>query len=249
MSVPTPQGPFWTRKTIACSEIRVVAHYKDAGMGWSIIFFKKIKIKTFLSAQENLAKFISWVKKQGDVIIAIEGSNGQSKPIEKALRAEGRVFYSFKPADVSKFRKAVLGQNKNNKRDAESVARYAMALESQGKLERYKRVFFPDEELRMLTRGYEQKSKAVTSDVNRLWKLIKQVVLQLLSENPDLLEWKRLSEEDFLRAMGTRNYKGRMELIKELKKITKAFVPQPAVLTYLIKNSADQASQRSLPQP
>jgi transposase len=85
---------------------------------------EKVKIKTFLSSQENLAKFISWVKKQGDVIIAIEGSNGQSKPIEKALRAEGIVFYSFKPADVSRFRKAVLGQNKNNDRDAESVARF-----------------------------------------------------------------------------------------------------------------------------
>ncbi len=227
---------------------------------------EKVRIKTFLSDQENLAKFISWVKKQGDVIIAIEGSNGQSKPIEKALRVEGIVFYSFKPADVSKFRKAVLGQNKNNKRDAESVARYAMALESQGKLEKYQRVFFPDEELRMLTRGYEQKSKAATMEVNRLWKLTraasvdlyltlggkhpdneireniiqKQAILQLLSEKPDLLEWKGLSEEGFLRAMGTRNYKGRTELIKELKKITKTFEPQSAVLSYLIKNSADQ---------
>lgn len=31
-----------------------------------------------------------------------------------------------------------------------------------------------------------------------------------------------------------------MELIKELKKITKTFAPQSAVLTYLIKNSDDQ---------
>lgn len=227
---------------------------------------EKVKIKTFLSDQENLAKFISWVKKQGDVIIAIEGSNGQSKPIEKALRAEGIVFYSFKPADVSKFRKAVLGQNKNNARDAESVARYAMALESQGKLESLKRVCFPDEELRMLTRGYEQKSKAATTEVNRLWKLIraasvdlyltlggnnpeseiseniikKQGILQLLSEKPDLLEWKMLSEEDFLRAMGNQNYRGRKDLIKELKKITKAFVPRSTVLSYMIKNSVDQ---------
>ncbi len=123
-----------------------------------------------------------------------------------------------------------------------------MALESQGKLESLKRVWFPNEELRMLTRGYDQKSKAVTTEVNRLWKLIraasvdlyltlggnnpeseiseniiqKQGILQLLSEKPDLLEWKMLSEEDFLRAMGNQNYKGRKDLIKELKKITKA---------------------------
>ncbi len=233
--------------------------YVTAGEG-------KAKIKSFLGGQEDLGRFVSWVKKQGDVIIGIEGSNGQSKPIEKALRAEGIVFYSFMPADVTKFRKAVLGQNKNNARDAESVARFAMALESQGKLERCRRVFVPDEELRMLTRGYEQKSKAKTSEVNSLWKLIRtasvdlyltlagkhpdnevreniiqnQGILQLLSEKPDLLEWKGLSEEGFLRAMGTRKYKGRMELIKELKKITKTFEPQSAALAYLIKSSADQ---------
>ena len=227
---------------------------------------EKVKIKNFLSGQEDLGRFISWVKKQGDVIIGIEGSNGQSKPIENALRAEGIVFYSFKPADVCRFRKAVLGQNKNNARDAESVARYAMALENQGKLERCRRVFVPDEELRMLTRGYEQKSKAKTMEVNRLWKIIrvasvdlyltlagkhpdnevreniiqKQGILQLLSEKPDLLEWKGLSEEELLGAMGNRNYQGRMELIKELKKITKTFEPQSDALTYLIKGSADQ---------
>ena len=49
---------------------------------------EKVKIKSFLSGQEDLGRFISWVKKQGDMIIAIEGSNGQSKPIEKALRVE-----------------------------------------------------------------------------------------------------------------------------------------------------------------
>jgi len=123
----------------------------------------------------------------------------------------------------------------------------------------------------MLTRGYEQKSKAVTTEVNRLWKLIraasvdlyltlggnnpeseiseniiqKQGILQLLSEKPDFLEWKMLSEEDFLRAMGNQNYKGRKDLIKELKKITKAFVAQSAVLTYLIKNSANQVLSHS----
>jgi transposase len=70
-------------------------------------------------------------------LIAIEGSGGQSRPIEKLLREAGLIFYSFKPADTDKFRKAVLGQNKNNQRDAESVARYALALQAQGKLDRY----------------------------------------------------------------------------------------------------------------
>ncbi len=160
---------------------------------------EKVKIKNFLSGQKDLGRFVSWVKKQGEVIVAIEGSNGQSKPIEKALRAEGIVFYSFKAADVSKFRKAVLGQNKNNKRDAESVARYAMALESQGKLESCRRVFFPDEELRMLTRSYEQKSKAKTMEVNRLWKLIRtasvDLYLTLGGKHPDNEIWEKIIQK------------------------------------------------------
>ena len=75
----------------------------------------------YLATEEGMTRFIRWVKEQDDVIVAIEGSNGQSKPIEKALRSAKIVFYSFKPSDVDKFRKAVLGQNKNNKKDAEST--------------------------------------------------------------------------------------------------------------------------------
>ena len=120
-----------------------------------------------------MKSFLKWVKEEKDVVVAIEGSNGLSKPLEKALREAGVIFYSFKPADTDKFRKAVLGQNKNNKKDAESVARYAMALEAQGKLERYRRVWFADMELQLLTRRYEESQQAVTAEVNRLWKLLR----------------------------------------------------------------------------
>ena len=70
----------------------------------------------FLATEEGMESFIHWVKRQVVVIVAIEGSNGLNAPIEKALRAAEIVFYSFKPSDVAKFRKAVLGQNKNNKK-------------------------------------------------------------------------------------------------------------------------------------
>ena len=43
--------------------------------------------KGYLATVEGLASFIRWVKAQDDVIVAIEGSNGWSLPIEKALRA------------------------------------------------------------------------------------------------------------------------------------------------------------------
>ena len=97
----------------------------------------KVISRTFLVTDSDLGAFLRWVKAQTDILIAIEGSGGQSRPIEKLLREAGLIFYSFKPADTDKFRKAVLGQNKNNQRDAESVAWYALALQAQGKLDRY----------------------------------------------------------------------------------------------------------------
>lgn len=220
----------------------------------------------YLATEGGMESYIRWVKKQGEVIVAIEGSNGQSKPMEKALRSAGIVFYSFKPSDVDKFRKAVLGQNKNNKKDAESTARYAMALEAQGKLENWKRVWSPDEALQGLTRSYAQRTKESTREVNRLWKLLRAAsvdlylalggdhpdidipenilqnegILALLAAKPDIYEWKTLSETDFLAVMGGCNYKGRDKLIKELQKVSKSFEPIPTTLILMIKNSIEQ---------
>jgi hypothetical protein len=185
------------------------------------------------------------VKKQGDVIVAIEGNNGLSKPMEKALRSAGIAFYSFKASDVDKFWKAVLGQNKNNKKNAASVARYAMALEAQGKIDNWKRVWRPDEELQSLTRSYAQRTKESTRKVNRLWKLLRvasvdlylalgggrsdiditenllqhEGILALLATKPNIYEWKTLSEADFLAVMRDCNYNGRDKLIKVPKKV------------------------------
>ena len=36
--------------------------------------------KGFLATENNLKQFIRWVKRQEDIIISIEGHNGQSKP-------------------------------------------------------------------------------------------------------------------------------------------------------------------------
>lgn len=222
--------------------------------------------KGYLATKEGMEGFIKWVKEQGDVIVAIEGMGGPSKPMEKALRSAKIVFYSFKDADVDKFRKAVLGQNKNNKKDAESVARYAMTLEAQGKLGNWKRVWSPDEELQSLTRPYAQKTKESTREVNRLWKLLrsasvdlylalggehpdiditenllqKEGILALLTAKPDIYEWKIHSEADFPVAMGDCNYKGRDKLIKELQKVSMGFKPTTPTLSLMIKNSTEQ---------
>ncbi len=223
----------------------------------------RAETKGFMATEEELGRFVKWVKAHGEVIVAIEGSNGLSKPVERALRTAGVVFYSIKPADADKFRKAVLGQNKDNEKDAEAVARYAMALEAQGKLGRYRRVWFPDVELQLLTRRYERKSSAMTAEVNGLWKVIRHAspdlylalggkhpevefsenmlkklgILNLLAERPNLGEWKELSEEELLAAMGG-DRGGRRELIQELGRVAGKLPAVTPAAALMIQDSA-----------
>jgi len=225
--------------------------------------------KGYVTTVKDLESLVRWVKSEGEVIVAVEGSNGFSRPIEQAFRSKQVVFHSLRPSDVSKFRKVVLGQNKNNERDAESVARYALALQNQGKLEQFRRVWFPDESLRLLTRGYERKSKELTAAINRMWKVLRiaspdlylamrgsnpeveisdnglkiQGILSLLEQKPDLFEWKNLSAEDFRAAMGGGNYRGRKHLIDELQKLIDSFSPTPPAVSLLIKTSAQTILQ------
>jgi transposase len=229
----------------------------------------RVATKGYLTTEADLKAFLRWVKGQGDIIVALEGSNGLSRPLEKALRDAGVIFYSFKPADTDKFRKAVLGQNKDNRKDAESVARYAMALEAQGNLERYRRVWFADAELPLLTRSYERKSQGMTAEMNRLWKLLRlaspdlylalrgghpevelsenilksQGILALLSQKPDFGEWKHLSEEQLLEATGGGKYKGRNTLIQQLQKLAGSFATVAPAMALLIRSSAQQIQQ------
>jgi hypothetical protein len=127
----------------------------------------------------DLQKFLRWVKEENPSIVAIEGINGQSGPIEKALREAGVVFHSFRPSDTRNHRRGVLGENKTNERDAEAVALYALSLRQAGKLDRWRRVWAVDMELQLLTRRYESVGKQRTAEGNRLWKLLR-------SASPDL---------------------------------------------------------------
>jgi len=230
---------------------------------------KQTARKGYVTTVKDLESLLRWVQREGEVIVAVEGSNGYSRPVEQAFQKEQVVFYSLRPSDVSKFRKVVLGRNKNNEKDAESVARYALALQSQGKLEKFRRVWFPDESLRLLTRGYERKSKELTAEINRMWKVLRiaspdlylalagtnpeveitekvlqqQGILKLLEQKPDLYEWGNLSMEAFRTAMGGRNYRGREKLIAELQKLASTFSPTPAALSLMIKNAAQTILQ------
>ena len=94
---------------------------------------RKVTTRRYMVSDSELQSLVQWLKAQGDLIVAIEGSGGVCRPIEKALREAGIVFYSCKPSDTQNFRKAVLGENKDNQKDAEAVARYAISMEEIGR--------------------------------------------------------------------------------------------------------------------
>lgn len=226
---------------------------------------RKVIKKYFYVDKMNLQKFIKWIREKGDVIIAIEGSNGQSRPIEKELRENNIIFYSFKPVDVDKYRQAILGGNKNNALDAEATASLALALDSQNRLENYKRVWFCEDGLRLLTRHFEKITKDKTAEINSLWKLIRiaspdlylllqgkemgaedakrskldnNSLLNLLSLKPDPSEWKDLTEVELLEAMGGKMQRGVAERIMKIKKMAHKISPEDSSISVLIKSKA-----------
>ena len=225
--------------------------------------------RRFSVSTADLEKFLRWLREESPAVVAIEGIHGQSGPIEKALREAGVVFYSFKPADTDKYRKAVLGENKNNERDAEGVARFALSLREQGRLERWRRVWEPDMDLRVISRRHESVGKQLTGEANRLWKLLRQAapdlyltlggklegvdcpprllrnegILTLLGRKPQLGEWKELSEDELMEGMGGREYKGRRAFVRQLRSIAPSFPALSDSMTFVIRSSAMQVQR------
>ncbi len=97
---------------------------------------------------------MAWAATSKNVVIAIEGRNGQNRQLEGTLHNANIPFYSFSPNQIEFFRKAYFGEQKTNAIDAEATARFALSLQGQGKLCKYERKWFPDNELRDLTRMY-----------------------------------------------------------------------------------------------
>jgi transposase len=222
--------------------------------------------RRFAVSTEGLNQFVSWLTEEHPTIVALEGIDGQSRPIEKALREAGLVFYSFRPSDTEKYRKAVLGENKNNERDAEAVVRFALSMKQQGKLERWRRVWAPDMDLRVLTRRHESVGKQLTGEVNRMWKLLRQAspdlylalggkleevecsprllknegILTLLAREPQIGQWKELSEDELMEAMGGGEYKGRRAFVRQLMTITANFPLLSRWMSLVMRRSAQQ---------
>ena len=201
------------------------------------------RCRRYSVSARGLEEFVRWAQTEGPQIVAVEGIHGQSEPIEKALRKAGVVCYSLVARRVEKYRKAVLGENKNNQRDAEAVAAYALSLKEQGRLERWRGVWEPDEELRLLTRRHDSAGKQINGETNRLWKLLRAAsgdlylalggggqeaegapgmlenkgILRLLATEPQIGRWKELSEDALMAAMGGGEYRGRRQLLQGLR--------------------------------
>ena len=104
----------------------------------------------------------------------------------------------------------------------------------------------------------------MTAGLNRLWKLLRlaspdlylalggghpevelpekalqtQGVLTLLSQKPDLGQWKDLSAEQLLEAMGGGKYKGREKLIEQLRTLAGSFPTVSPAMALLIRTAA-----------
>ncbi|MDA3948494.1 MAG: IS110 family transposase [Spirochaeta sp.] len=176
--------------------------------------------RTFTIKVTELDQMIEWIRDEKIDVVAIEGSGGYTRPLERALRTAEIPFYSIDPYRITRYRQAVLGQHKNNQKDAVAVAYFAREQAAQGNLEIHRRTWFPDETLRPLVRLYEQKQKEATREINRLWQRIQNVsgdmfltlrglsggtrksrcvsqqwLLKLFAWYPDLTTWQSFTRE------------------------------------------------------
>ena len=181
---------------------------------------RKATHRMFTIKVTELDRMIAWIREEKIEVIAIEGSGGYTRPLERALRLAEIPFYSIDPYRITRYRQAVLGQHKNNQNDAVAVAYFAREQAAQGKLDAYRRTWFPDEALRPLVRLYEQKQREATREINRLWQRIQNVsgdifltlrglsdgartsrcltqqwLLKLFAWYPDLTTWQSFTRE------------------------------------------------------
>ncbi len=220
----------------------------------------------FESTNKGISNFIAWAATFKNVVIAIEGRNGQNRQLEGSLHNANIPFYSFSPNQVESFRKAYFGEHKTNAIDAEATARFALSLQDQGKLCKYERKWFPDNELRDLTRMYGVESKQLTVVYNRLWKSVRKAsvevygalggggkkalepgllgqkgTLLLLKEKPDLSTWCNCSTDEILEIIGNHGSENRVSLIDSLQTASKYTSPVPHSLQVIISGTASQA--------
>lgn len=270
-----------------------VASYKDAENGWATITFHKEfammlhsaigidpssdgfqcaylgpdtstpRFRSFTITAADLQSFVEWVHACHDPIIAIEGIHGMCRPIEQALAHTDIPLYSFGPFHLTRFRQSILGNNKNNCRDAEAVASYALFLASREKLDHYRNRWIPNESLRSLTRLYREKRRELTREINRLWKrlhaansdiylackgqhphvssatnlLRQRGFLRLIAHYPDVTAWYRVP----LHTLTTLHGSGRttmIDTVRQIRVLSPSLTPMTPMQCIVIQSTA-----------
>jgi transposase len=205
----------------------------------------KVIHKKFLISDHSLNQMIEWIRNDHIEVVAIEGTGGYVAPLERALRTSDVPFYTFSAYRVSQYRKAIMGEHKNNQKDAMTVAFLAQQLAAQDDLEAYRRDWFPDEVIRPLIRLYDQKQRESTRETNRLWQVIHGIsgelflalkhppeeehqtkglsqewLLKLISSYPDIESWQAFTREMIIQEMGEHR-KNIIEKMLQLKDVVK----------------------------
>lgn len=221
--------------------------------------------RVFTIAVTELDRMIEWIRDEQIDVVAIEGSGGYARPLERALRNAEIPFYSIDPYRMVRYRQAVVGQHKNNRNDAVAVAYFAREQAAQGTLEAYRRTWFPDEHLRPLVRLYEQKQKEATREINRLWQRIQNIsgdmfltlrglsdgtgtsrcltqqwLLKLFAWYPDLTTWQSFTREGIAEVIDEHRTRI-IDKIMELKDVAADVPPYSAVAQVELQVSASTA--------
>ena len=223
----------------------------------------------FMMNRQGFMQFEKWYNKCNSPVVAIEGINGQSKPLEIFFRKTGIVFYSFNPSDVFYYRRAVLGQNKTNELDAEATAGYAMMLLDQNRLDLFRRIWFPDTRLQRLTREHTRTTKFRTENINAMWKELKSVdcdlyqylqgthpiysktgnilknkgILRLISKLPNISDWPSLSFAEYKQVTKTHDIPNSRYAHATLVEIAKQMTTSGSAdtpVSFVLKNMAER---------
>lgn len=221
--------------------------------------------KTFTIKVTELDQMVQWIRNEHVDVVAIEGSGGYTRPLEHALRQAEISFYSIDPYRITRYRQAVLGQHKNNQKDAIAVAHFARQQAIEGDLEAYRRTWFPDETLRPLVRLYEQKQREATREINRLWQRIQNIsgdmflalrtltegsrnsrclsqqwLLKILAWYPDLTTWQTFTRDGISEVIDE-NRTRIIDKIMELKDVAANVSPYSVVTQVELQVAASTA--------
>lgn len=250
------------------SELNFVGIDADSGGFQCVLIGRSYpeSVKQYFSyTNAGLDGFRKWLENHDSPGIVLEGQDGYNRPLESFLRAQQLPFYSFSAAQIKRSKETHLGSHKTNDLDAKAAAHQALTLALENQLERFKRVYFPQNDLRDFTRYYHQVSKQLAQETNRLWKALRlnamhlyqwlrgnyqepapiqfitqKGFMELLINQPDIHQWVRIPEERFGQLLSNRADAKKQALVKVLKQLASQTQTLSSTQQTLIKQMAEQ---------